>query len=504
MDGKTVVFHTGLRLFVDGRNGEDQVEGTCRIGEFNGKFCYTIGPNQSRTPAFSHPFEANSDEIARLLQLLRALDWRRGASRLSILATFGWITISPICGILDWRPHLWLDGPRSSGKSWIVNHIISPALGDYHEKVVGNTSESGLRNALNHRYVPVIFDEAEGENNSNRIRMQETLRLARHSATSSSSRSSVVLHGVSGGGGQRQYSIGSTFLMASIMPQLEAAADLTRFARASLGTGRPFEAFSAEIEGPAYDLLEVPQEIDGAEYFFADRLIARMVMRAHDYKRTYRQMVKALCLLGLERRIADVYGTFATGAWLALRDDVPETSEDAMAFLSDEFDAMEELLSFNADMDEEKDHVRIMEMLKSRTVKIDSPNYGRRDVYIGHLMEVAAGLPALDGEGETMISREAAETELRNIGIRPAAFDAAGEDFAACTGDNPAEVFLIHRKSSLIGQLLKDTPYEKTAIDVMKQSDGAKISGKICRFAPNIGRDRPLIVPIANFRLGDT
>lgn len=503
LDGKTVVFHTGTRLFVDGRDTDQPFEGTCRIGEFNGKYCYTIGPNQCRTPAFSHPFEANSDDVARLLQLLRALDWRRGNKNLSVLATFGWITISPICGILNWRPHLWLDGPRSSGKSWIVNNLIAPAVGDYVEKVVGNTSESGLRNALNHRSVPVIFDEAEGENNSNRVRMQEILRLARHSASASNTKDAAVLQGVSGGGSQRHYSIASTFLMASIMPQLEAAADMTRFARASLGTGRPFEAFSAEIEGPAYDLLMVPQEIDGTEYFFADRLIARMVLRARDYNKTYRTMVQALCRLGLERRIADVYGTFATGAWLALRDDTPENHDAALFFLNEEFNAMDELISFNKDMDEEKDHVRIMEILKSRTIKVESPNYGRRDIYVGHLMEVAAGLPELDGEGSAMISREDAETELRNIGIRPACFDEKTEDFTPCGPHEEAQVFLIHRKSSLLGQMLKDTPYEKTAIDVMKQSDGAKISAKNCRFAPNIGRDRPLIVPIANFRLGE-
>lgn len=482
MDGRKVVFNTGSRLFVQGRDG------TCPLWDFQGRYCYTIGPT-TRTPAFDHPFPADSAEIKELLRIIQALDWRQESKELSVLSLFGWIMVSPICGILKWRPHLWLDGPLSSGKSWIAKNLVRNALGDYCENVVSNSTESGIRNLLNCRNIPIIFDEAEGEGSNDRNRMDGILRLARHSA---SENDAVVAQGISGGGATSSYSIDSTFLMTSIMPQLEAAADKSRFARAHLGHGRPYEQFYNDIEMPSYQLLVEPQEIEGNTYTFADRLVARMVMRGCDFEKTYRMMVQALTRFGHQRRVADIYGTFAAGAWLALRDDVPEFIEDCVMWIADTFAVIPQITEINEDLSTERDHYRVFREISMQQVRFESRNAGARTHTIGDLMAVASGL---NHEDDVIISADEAREQLMRIGLRPGVGD--GE---ICPVDGVATNMLVHRSSPALRNMMENTPYARSYIDVMRQADKVHIGKKALRFGAALGAGtKPLVVPLQYF-----
>lgn len=482
IDGRKVVFNTGSRLYVQGRDG------TCPLWDFQGRYCYTIGPT-TRTPAFDHPFTADSSEIKELLRIIQALDWRDDMKQLSVLSLFGWIMISPICGILKWRPHLWLDGPLSSGKSWIAKNLVRNALGDYCENVVSNSTESGIRNMLNCRNIPIIFDEAEGEGSNDRKRMDCIMRLARHSA---SENDAVVAQGISGGGATTSYSIDSTFLMTSIMPQLEAAADKSRFARAHLGHGRPYDEFYATIEMPTYNLLVEPQEIEGNSYTFADRMVARMVMRGCDYEKTYRMMVQALTRFGHQRRVADIYGTFAAGAWLALRDDVPELIEDCVMWIADTFDVMPLISEINEDLSTERDHYRVFREISMQQIRFESRNAGARTHTIGDLMAVASGM---GHEDDVIISPDEAREQLMRIGLRPGL-----EEGEICPTDGTATHMLVHRSSPALRNMMENTPYARSFIDVMRQADGVRIGKKALRFGAALGAGtKPLVVPIEYF-----
>lgn len=481
IDGGVPVFHTGQKLYVNG-------QGTMPLEDFVGEHCYTVGPI-SRTPDFENPFPADSREVREYLHIIKQLAWREETRQLSILSTFGWVVISSICGILRWRPHLWLDGERGSGKTWIVDNLIAPALGDYAERVASNTSESGIRNALNMRSVPIIFDEAEGDDKLNRERMEGVLRLARHSSSGSKS---LVTQGVAGGGAHREYAISSTFLLTSIMPQLDQPADKTRFGRARLATGHNYAEFTSKIEAPAAALLD-----EG----FADRLVARMVIRATDYKATYRLMVEVLCHLGLERRVADVYGTFATGAWLALRDGVPASMEDAGAFIVTEFDVVGQLSEFASEMVEERDHKRIIGLLRSHELRFDTRHAGLQNMSVGALMQMACtGVPA-EGEDE-LVSREEALSRLRDLGFRPAVLrwndKTQKNEHVACEGDELPTFMLVHKNSQPIRNILEKTPYAKTYVDVIHQAEGAALAGVI-RFGSGLSTSRTVAVPIRHF-----
>lgn len=328
----------------------------------------------------------------------------------------------------------------------------------------------------------------EGEGQADRNRVDQILRAARHSATESNS---VVAQGVSGGGGAREFSLSSTFLMTSIMPQLEAAADKTRFARARLGTGRGYEKFTADIEGPAYKLLQEPSIVNGIEYSFSDRLVARMVMRGGDYMKVYRIMVEALSRMGYERRIADVYGSFAAGAWLAFRDDVPEFVEDAVCWMADTFDVIHQIRDVNEDLQEEKDHLRVFREIAAQEWRVDTRNSGARTFQLGDLILVASGKDMAD---DVLISIEEARDILQKVGIKP------GDGDDLCPIEGQATTLLVHRNSPTLRKMMDSTPYARSFIDVMHQANDVRIGKKSHRFGAALSTPtRPLVVPIDYF-----
>lgn len=476
MDGGRVVFNTGQLLHVEGL-------GLVPIREFRGDNCYVMGP-PSRTPAFEDPIGAGDAGVLQFLEIIRSLNWRPERRSLSVMALFGWIAIGPIAGILKWRPHLWLDGPRSSGKSWIINHLISPILGDYCVLVKSNSTESGIRNALHSRAFPLIFDEAEGESRQDRDRIDAIIRMARHS---SSEGRSVVLQGTVGGGGQRHFSIRSPFLFCSITSQLEAAADKTRFAHAQLNEGRGLDEFARTIEGPAMDLLTEE---------FSARFTARMVLRAPDLKQTFVRMVHALTTIGLERRLADVYGTFAAGAWLLMRDGVPEDHVEAMEFLIETFDIMMEIREHGEEVSEDKDHVRLCRILQSTAIRVESANMGVRMERLGQMFSAAAGL----ARGEGCVSQAEAMAVLKDIGIRPAVTLDDQGGFELIEDGEEADCLVLHRNSVQIREILANTSYGRSYCQVLSQAGNVR-NGRLVRFSPSAGVSRTIVVPLENFSI---
>ena len=111
-----------------------------------------------------------------VLELAQRFQWDVPASGM-LLA--GWIALAPICGALDWRPHIWLTGGAGTGKSAILDRFVSPLLADMGVHVSGNTTEAGLRQTLKSDALPIVFDEAESNEKADQTRMQSILALAR-------------------------------------------------------------------------------------------------------------------------------------------------------------------------------------------------------------------------------------------------------------------------------------------------------------------------------------
>jgi putative DNA primase/helicase len=90
--------------------------------------------------------------------------------------------------------------------------------------VQGETSEAGLRQSLGHDAIPVVFDEAEGEDKRNQDRMQAVMALMR---AASAEDGGVMAKGTSSGTA-KTYRIRSCFAFASIAVQVHQQSDRTR------------------------------------------------------------------------------------------------------------------------------------------------------------------------------------------------------------------------------------------------------------------------------------
>jgi putative DNA primase/helicase len=474
MDGERIVFNSGRGLWVEG-------EGPVRIQDFKGKKNYIVG-RFCGMPDFDNPLPADSAEVWELLSILKALHWAPEGRSVSVMNMFGWLAIGPICGVLPWRPHLYLSGERGVGKSWIINNIINRMFRDYGVNVKADSTESGLRNLLNGHAFPLIFDEAEGETVEDRQRMGKIIRLARHSATPGDS---IVAQGVSGGGGQRQYAIASTFLMCSITPQLTASADFTRFGKAHLMGGLSHYDFVEQIKGPAERLLTVE---------FSRRFMARMILRAQDMREVSIKMQQGLSSYNMEQRLIDVYGTYLAGAWLLLRDDVPDSGAAAMKWVRDTFNMVDDLMAQVREVSEDKDHVRLFRTLLSTDIRVESLSTGARNYTLSELIEIVTGRYQF----EDGVRPEEAVRSLAKIGIR---VSAANKPVDAKGG---ADSIVIHKNSPHIERFLDKTPYAKSFADVMCQGRGVRKGGDkdVVRFY-GLGSSRIVIVPLENLSLGE-
>ena len=270
-------------------------------------------------PAGTQPLA--DDAAFQVLDLAERFLWEVPASGM-LLA--GWVTLAPICGALDWRPHAWLTAGSGSGKSEVLGRYVTPLLGDMGLIVAGNTTEPGIRQALRADALPVVFDEAESNERHDQQRMQAVLGLAR--VASSESRAHT-LKGSPEGDTQR-YTIRSMFLMSSIATALKQGADKSRFAQLTLRN--PAELPKAERiahwEALDRDLDRYISERIGQQ------LIARTIALIPTIRQSVKVFVKAAAEAFDSQRLGDQYGTLLAGAW-ALQSREVVTRDQAWALI---------------------------------------------------------------------------------------------------------------------------------------------------------------------------
>jgi putative DNA primase/helicase len=210
VDANRVIFHLGMRLMVDGI--QHPVVGGMQSYYFYEHARPLDGPSDS-------PMADNT--ASAIYEIAKSFSWESQASAHFLM---GWLALAPVCGALDWRPHIWVTGGKGTGKTTILRSFMRPLLGGIYQCATGGTTEAGLRGTLRSDAIPIVFDEFEQNEVRDKQNVQNVLSLARIA----SSEGGKVIKGTAGGG-YNSYEIRSMFCVSSINVALVQGADQDRF-----------------------------------------------------------------------------------------------------------------------------------------------------------------------------------------------------------------------------------------------------------------------------------
>ena len=209
-DTGRVVAHMGDVLLVDGK--ENAVSG------FKSNFIYEAMVHRVR---LVEPLPLS--EIQKIDQLAQRFPFTSPADATLLV---GMVVCGMLSGILSWRPHVWITGDQSSGKSSILSHFLNPLwapLGGIFSE--GKTTDAGIRQKLRRNSYPVVIDESESDNRGEAERIEALIQMIRSASSDSESR--VYKGSVSGKA--VEFVVRSCFVLCSISHGLEKAQDKQRF-----------------------------------------------------------------------------------------------------------------------------------------------------------------------------------------------------------------------------------------------------------------------------------
>ncbi|MCK5450225.1 MAG: hypothetical protein KAI70_00515 [Candidatus Omnitrophica bacterium] len=436
--GRTVL-HIGNKLIVDGRE--------CQIEDFDSYYIYEAEiPTENMDYFIREPLKVS--ESQKLIEITDMFSWEKSISS-KLFA--GWLVLAPICGAVDWRPHIWLTGESGTGKTWIQERVIPPILGKAVLNVSSNSTEAGIRMSLTNDAFPVTFDEAEAETKRASIRIQEIVELARKS--SSNGMASIVKGSASGQA--IAYVIRSCFLFASVNPSIDQQADVSRITLLKLVKRGDYE------DGSKFDDLknEVSEVLTDK---FCAQLRARSITLIPTIRKNAEIFSTAMSRIFKSKRTGDQMGTLLAGAF-SLRSDKVIGLGAALKW-AESVNWDDGTVSDNA-----PDQNRCMEAILQQVVSIDS---GGKTEAVGSLIR-KAGRPrqatadvANDNEIENI--RIAAREVLRKHGITTV---------LPCGSQSYYVAFACSH--ALLKRLLSETPWGTGYRHILMRHDGAEVKNAV-------------------------
>lgn len=304
IDNGRVVFHSGDSLAVDGETHE--------LIDFVSDYHYEAGAKISQTS--STP--AENDESRQVLELCKKYSWKYPLHGYFLA---GWCNIAPVCGILNWRPHIWITGTSGAGKTWIMDNFVSAILPSFTVYGEGPTTAPGIIRTLGSDAIPVIFDECETENQRGKERMDMVLEVARSS--SSSGRNSKIMK--ASGDGVSATKLRSCFCFSSIGVAATQRADISRCT--------PLELVPSKDPKQFTEICELARKTVNDEGFCA-RIRARALAMAPTIQANVKIFVDVVSDRVGDRRLGDQLGTMLAGAY-SLHTTRPVTPKQAEAWV---------------------------------------------------------------------------------------------------------------------------------------------------------------------------
>lgn len=441
--GRTVL-HLGNKLIV---NNEEK-----KIDDFDSYYIY-----EAEVPTEENEFFMNgilsSEESKKLLEISDLLSWEK---KISSKLFAGWIMLAPICGSIEWRPHLWITGESSTGKTWIQDNIISSILGRCVLNASANSTEAGIRQTLKNDAFPVRFDEIETEDKEAFSRVQRILELARQS---SSNKAASIIKGTVGGKAL-SFCIRSCFLFSSINPKIIQQADQNRITMLKLIKRPDYE------EGNTFDIIR-EMVIDTITEEWSQKFRARAISMIPIIRQNIEIFTIIMAKKLKSKRHGDQIGTLLAGAY-ALKSDNLISIEAAQAW-ADSVDWIKE-----TEISDTADHEKCLNIIFQQLIPTER---GLQKEAIGSLIKKATVVVQGYKDPVTIdnIERDRIEARnaLRKYGITP-----------IMSREFQTYEIGIAEEHSLLKKLLIDTPWANGYRHVLARIPGAKI--KTAVFADKI------------------
>ena len=360
--GRTVL-HLGDRLIAD-----NKIQPVNEL--FQSRYIYQ---RLSKLEGHGATSPLSDQESFHVLSITEQFLWENPTSGL-LLA--GWVALAPICGALQWRPHIWLTAAAGSGKSAILDRFVHPLLSDMGLFVVGNTTEAGIRQSLRSDAMPIIFDEAESNERADQARMQNILSLAR---VASSESQATAIKGSSTGEANR-FHVRSMFMMSSISTHLKQGADRSRFAQLTLRN--PASIQDNGQRSSHWEILDKMLDTHiTREYGRA--LINRTVKLIPMIRETNKIFSRAFADIHGSQRQGDQYGTLLAGAWSLQSSEVIKKQDAIDIIQANNFDDF-------AEQTEISDEQKCLQHILQHQLRIDGDSRSLTRS-VGELIQVVMG-----------------------------------------------------------------------------------------------------------------
>lgn len=444
LDKGRVVIHLGNRLLVDGvEMPPDKIES---------EFFYGRG----RTLKFAESEPVGSREAGKLLEICKLLNWE---NKISAYLLAGAIALAPICGALDWRPHVWIVAPAGAGKTTIAETIIAPCVGSMMVNCAAKTTEPGVRRRLSCDAFPVMLDEFEANDQTEQVRCKAMMGLAR---SASRETSAEILQGGQGGAGgdSQSFRVRSMFFFLSIGLSAKDYADLTRISILSL---KAPQQTPSSIER-FHTLQDMVRET------LTERWVNGLHARMVDLIPTIRHNAEVFALAGAKtmgtRRLGDQIGALLAGAF-ALTSTKQITPEAAAAWIEQQdWQEEQEIL-------QDVDGINCLARILEHKVPVDSTR-GTVRRSLGELADLAMK----PGVYDDYIPRDVAKATMKRYGL--SAVD--------------AEYLAISNTHSAVADILKGTPWQVNWARRLKLINGAMTAPETIYFSG--GKTRAMMVPV--------
>jgi putative DNA primase/helicase len=291
IDDDRIVVNLGEYLLVDGvRTG---------LGEIRSKYFYSLGKSLAE---FSNS-PLSVEECKHLIDACSNFKWIKSDSGI-VLA--GALALQRVCGALPVRPHIWLTGGAQTGKSTLLERLISKIIGDTGLYVQGTTTEAGVRQSLKSNAIPVLFDEFETNGSKADENITAIIELCR--AAWSDSSADIIKGGASGNASR--YKVRFCAIVSSIRTKLNNDADKGRFSILELAP-----------HGDDQDhWKKLSDYLTGIDELYAERLFSRVTKLLPVLLHNFKTFRKILALKG-GARFGDQYGMLLAGYSVLLQDE---------------------------------------------------------------------------------------------------------------------------------------------------------------------------------------